>query len=93
MKIETVEDVRQYIETYYDWVDEEGVYIYENPDYAKAFRGITTDGRALYEYGAMVESLMEEDNIEAIDAMEFIDYNTLGAYINDRQPIVFYGFL
>jgi hypothetical protein len=53
--------------------------IFENPSYKNALIGITTDGRAVYDYPLMVEDLMNEDNMDYEEAVEFIDYNTLGS--------------
>ena len=52
--------------------------------------GITTDGRAVYDYSLMVEDLMEEDNMDYDEAVEFIDYNTLGAIPSSdtKYPII-----
>ena len=53
--------------------------IFENPSYKNALIGITTDGRAVYDYPLMVEDLMDEDSMDYEEAVEFIDYNTLGS--------------
>ena len=53
--------------------------LFENPSYKNALIGITTDGRAVYDYSLMVEDLMNEDNMDYDEAVEFIDYNTLGS--------------
>ena len=41
----------------------------------------------------MVEHLMEEDEMEEEEAIEFIDYNTIRAlpYMGDNVPIINYG--
>lgn len=66
--------------------------VFENPDYANAFIGISQDNRVIYDYDKMVDCLVEEDGMTAEDAMEFIDYNTIRAipYINNG-PIVKYN--
>lgn len=66
----------------------EDVILYSDPDYADAFVGITQDNRAVYSFNKMVKHLVEKDNMTESEACEFIDYNTLGAYISDLQPIV-----
>jgi len=79
------EEVRQYIE------DEgyEDVVIFENPDYAPAFIGVSSEGRAIYDYERMVTCLMERDGISKEEAIEFIEYNTLRslAYV-ENAPVV-----
>lgn len=66
----------------------EGSVVLENPDYADAFVGVTTDGRAVYDLEKMVVCLMEEDGMSEEDAREFIDYNTLRAipYMESAGP-------
>lgn len=63
--------------------------VFECPDYAEAFIGISHDGRAVYNYDLMVASLVAE-GMTADEAMEFIDYNTLRAipYMGPEAPIV-----
>lgn len=73
----------------------EDVVIYKNPDYESDFLGASDCGRAVYDYDLMVESLMNEDNMSELDAIEFIDYNTLNAYvggIGNGMPIVLHKF-
>ena len=57
----------------------EGTISFENPDYALAIEGITTDGRLVYNYDKMVQQLMEEYKISEDDAKEYIDFNTIGS--------------
>ena len=80
-------EIKAWIE---DEVDpEEGVVIFENPDFSTAFVGVTTDNRAVYDLELMVEDLMHKERMTEEDAREFIDYNTLRslAYV-DNGPIV-----
>ena len=66
----------------------EDVVLYDSPDYAEAFIGITynSDGTiAVYDYDKMLECLME-DGMSELDAIEFIDYNL--SYRQPDQPIV-----
>lgn len=44
----------------------------------------------MYSYELMVKDLMEQDNISELEAIEFIDYNTLRAtdYMSNNAPIV-----
>lgn len=73
----------------------EDAVIFENPDYDSAIIGISDDNRVIYDYDKMVAHLMDVDGMEMLDAMEFIDYNTLRAYpppeMGDNGPIVMYG--
>ena len=63
--------------------------VFVNPDYESALIGYTPDGRIVYRYSEMIRYLMETDSMSEEDAAEFIDYNTVGAYI-ENGPIVMY---
>lgn len=73
----------------------EDAVIFENPDYDSAIIGISDDNRVIYDYDKMLGHLMDVDNMEMLDAMEFIDYNTLKAYSEtpELDPIVMYRLL
>ena len=58
--------------------------VFENPSYCDAFIGVSSDGNAVYDFDKMVECLMKEDGMEYIDAVEFIEYNTI------RAPVILY---
>ena len=72
------------------------VVVFNDKGYDDAIIGITTDGRAVYNYEKMVAFLIEEgmDDIEAID---YIEYNTIRSlpYIdnktNGKAPIIMYS--
>ena len=72
--------------------DHEDTIVLESPDYLSAIIGITEDGRLIYSYDKMVEHLMREDGMDAEEAMEFVDYNTIRAlpYAGEMAPIVMY---
>jgi hypothetical protein len=53
--------------------------VFENPSYVDAIIGISDDGAVCYSYEKMIKYLMDTDNMEYEDAMEFIDYNTIRA--------------
>lgn len=64
--------------------------VFDNPDYDNAIIGITTDGKVVYDYSKMIESLMEQDKMTYLEAVEFIDYNTIRAipYAGEYAPII-----
>lgn len=64
--------------------------VFENPDYDDAIIGVTQDGKAVYDYAKMVDSLMREDNISQEDAIDFIEYNTIRAlpYAGEDAPVI-----
>lgn len=68
--------------------------VLENPSYLNAIIGITDEGALCYSYEKMIGILMEEDNMEYEDAMEFVDYNTIKVlpYLSSIgvRPIVIY---
>ena len=84
--LKTEDDVKELIESY----GYEDVIIFSNPDYASAFVGITEDNRAVYDLDEMIGFLMSEDGITDIEAVEFIEYNTIRAlsYMGERAPII-----
>lgn len=59
-------------------IDDDAI-LFENPSFEKSIIGTTTDGRAVYSYEKMIEEFMTENNCEAIDAADFIDYSTVRA--------------
>ena len=62
--------------------------------YDDALVGVTTDKRAVYDYDLMVQWLVEEEGFEDdIEAMEWIDYNTIRAvpYFGSTAPVIFYA--
>lgn len=63
--------------------------LFDWPDFDEAIIGVTDDGRAVYDYAAMVKDMMTRDGISEIEAIEFIEYNSLRAcaYV-EGAPIV-----
>lgn len=83
------------IDSLKEWLcenDHEDTVVLESPDYLSAIVGISEEGRLIYSYDKMVEHLMTAENMDAEEAMEFIDYNTIRAlpYAGDMAPIVLY---
>ena len=70
----------------------EDAIVFDNPDFDDAIIGVTDDSRIVYDYDKMVESLARQDSITELEAIEFIDYNTLRAipYAGEYAPIVMY---
>ena len=67
--------------------------VFDNPDFDEAIIGATEDGRAVYEYDTMVKCLAEKAGISELEAMEFIDYNTIRVipYAGEHAPIIVYS--
>lgn len=64
--------------------------ILESPDYLSAIVGISDDARIIYDYEKMVKFLMISEGMDYEEAIEFIDFNTLGAlpYMGEKRPII-----
>ena len=52
--------------------------VFENPDYDSAIIGVTEDDdRVGYDFDLMVKHLVDTDGITELEAIEFIEYNTI----------------
>ena len=85
----SVEELREYL---LEQGNDETTF-FTNPDYIEAIVGVSQDGRLVYSYKNMVNSLVLRDNISIEEAMEFIDYNTLRTlpYMGDYSPVIVYN--
>jgi len=54
----------------------EDVVVFDSPDYADAFIGVTYNNHAVYDYDKMVEWLVAHENMTPDDAADFIGYNS-----------------
>ena len=43
--------------------------------------------RVIYDIDKMIKILVERDTMSEDDAYEFLEYNTLNAYVGDKTPI------
>lgn len=64
--------------------------VFDNPDFDSAIIGATIDGKAVYDYDAMVAQLAEDDEIDVEDAIDFIEYNTIRSlpYAGELAPVI-----
>lgn len=71
----------------------EDVQILDGYEYDDALIGVTSDGRAVYEFEKMVECLMSKYGWSDIDAIEWIEYNTIRSlpYFGAKAPIIIYS--
>ena len=71
----------------------ENFIIFENPDYDSAIIGITENNQVVYDYEKMIEHLMQEDDMDYEEAVDFISYNTIRSlpYAGEGAPIIMYG--
>lgn len=56
----------------------------ENPIFVNGFVNIDL---AVYDYDKCVKILMKRDKMTAEQAVEFMEYNTVGAYVGPRTPV------
>ena len=68
----------------------EGMSYFTDPDYDDAIIGVDQDGRIVYDYDKMVDSLVKEDGMSREDAIEFIEYNTVRTipYMGSMAPVL-----
>ena len=66
--------------------------VFDGLDFDDAIRGVTDEGQVVYDYNAMVRSLMQQDGITEEEAIEFIEYNTIRSipYAGENAPIIMY---
>lgn len=71
----------------------EDVTTFAGDDYDDALIGVTSDNRAVYEFEKMVDCLMKKYGWSDIDAIEWIEYNTIRAlpYFGANAPIIMYS--
>ena len=71
----------------------ENFLIFENPDYDPAIIGITENNQVVYDYEKMIEHLMQEDDMDYEEAVDFISYNTIRSlpYAGEGAPIIMYS--
>ena len=71
----------------------ENFLIFENPDYDSAIIGITENNQVVYDYEKMIEHLMQEDDTDYEEAVDFISYNTIRSlpYAGEGAPIIMYS--
>lgn len=72
----------------------EDVVVFDHYDYDGAMIGVTSDNRAVYDFDKMVEYLKTNEDMSDIEAIEWIEYNTLRSlpYYGSDAPIVMYSF-
>jgi hypothetical protein len=58
--------------------------------YNDAIVGITRDGQLVYSIEKLIELCAEQGEMEEIDAIEWLEFNTFGAYLGEKTPIYIY---
>ncbi len=70
----------------------EDVLLFDNYSYDDALVGVTEDHRAVYDFDKMVDWLMQTEGFDNMDAIEWVEYNTLRSlpYFGENAPLIFY---
>lgn len=69
---------------------EEEILLLDNHAYDYSIVGLTDDYRLVYDFDKMVEEFMEDEDCTELEAIEWLEYNTMRAlpYMGERAPIV-----
>ena len=64
--------------------------VFDNHAYDNSIIGVTFDGRVIYGFELMVRELMDDDDLDELDAIEWIEYNTIRSlpYAGEKAPLV-----
>lgn len=86
--MKTIEELREYLTE----LGNNETSFFENPGFVDAIIGITDAGQLIYDYDKMVESLVNEGEMDEEGAIEWIDYNTIRTipYMGSSHPIISY---
>ena len=49
-------------------------------------KGIDNEDKVCYSYQCIISKLMRDDEMEEIDAIEYFEYNMMGAYVGNNTP-------
>lgn len=67
------------------------IVVFSNPSYEGALVGVSDDGKSIYDFNLMVEWFCEHEELTEIEAIEFIEYNTIRSLpYQDNAPIIMY---
>ena len=72
------------------FMEKDGQIYFDEPSYEEALIGETDDGKVVYDYYGMIESLMKNEEMTDEDASDFIGYNTVrfAPYLGERSPLI-----
>ena len=65
--------------------------VIDNPSFDNSIIGVSSNGgRVIYSYAKMVEEYMKDNNARDIEAIDWIEYNTIRAlpYLGEYAPII-----
>ena len=58
--------------------------------YDEAIVGITSEGQLVYSREKMIELCAKQGEMDEIDAIEWLEYNTFCAYVGEKTPLFIY---
>jgi hypothetical protein len=58
--------------------------------YDEAVLGISTDGRLVYSVEKMIEVTIRDGDMNRLQAIEWLEYNTFNTYVGEMTPIWVY---
>lgn len=69
-------------------VDIETMFLEPRDRYDECIVGMTYDGnKIIYDADKIIHALMEQDGMNDEEAIEYFEYNILGAYVGEGTPI------
>jgi len=60
--------------------------------YEDAIVGFSWDGKVAYDIDKCVDILSKNDGMTYEEAVEFLEFNTFGAYVGEKTPIFIHTF-
>lgn len=71
-----------------DYVSEDALVMDPRERYDSCIIGATYDGdKVIYDANKGIQKLMDEDGMSEEEAVEYFEYNILGAYMGESTPI------
>ena len=71
-----------------EWISETNNNALFADGFDKSIIGVDSkSGRVIYDVKKMIKILMKNDGMEYQDAREYLDFNTIGAYVGEMTPI------
>lgn len=76
----------------------EDAIFFDNMSYDDSIVGVTVDGNVVYDYDKMIEELMRDEGWSYEEAIDWIDYNTIGGRfppedLEGKASIIMYSIL
>lgn len=85
----TVTTTREQLDEYLEAMDESALLMDGFDEACIGFsQRINEPLLAVYSYEKMVEVLVKRDGMDEEEAMEYIDFNCVGAWVGERTPII-----